>query len=140
MIRRWFRFIDIALVGDFTKQKHPKPQYSAWGGGGGEKVTAVALEATWLAGHCGFSPGWRCRPMPTRPSSGNRWRGDARSWRAEIARERDPLAPIARDQGEMVPVARLMVELTLTQFQAELDWLGQVGGELAGRGTPREAD
>ena len=39
-------------------------------------------------------------------------------------------AAITRDEGEMVVVARLMVELTIRQFETELLWLEEVEAEL----------
>ena len=50
----------------------------------------------------------------------------------EIKRERATLTAIERDEGEMVAVARLMVELTIRQFETELDWLDAVSRELGG--------
>ncbi len=44
----------------------------------------------------------------------------------EIERERATLTAIERDEGEMVAVACLMVELTIRQFETELDWLDEV--------------
>ncbi len=48
----------------------------------------------------------------------------------EIKRERSTLAAIEHDEGEMVAVARLMVELTIRQFETELEWLDTVSREL----------
>ena len=47
----------------------------------------------------------------------------------EIKRERSTLTAIERNEGEMVAVARLMVELTIRQFETELEWLDTVSWE-----------
>ncbi len=51
----------------------------------------------------------------------------------ELQRERATLDAIRADQGEMVVVAELMVELTISQFETELDWLDGVGARLESR-------
>ena len=48
----------------------------------------------------------------------------------EITKERLTLAAITQDEGEMVVVARLMVVLTIRQFETELNWLQEVEAEL----------
>ena len=48
----------------------------------------------------------------------------------EIKRERSTLTAIERNEGEMAAVARLMVELTIRQFETELEWLNTVSREL----------
>ncbi len=49
---------------------------------------------------------------------------------AEAARERLTLESVRADHGEMVVVADLMIGLTITQFEAELQWLGEVESKL----------
>lgn len=49
---------------------------------------------------------------------------------AEAARERLTLEAVRADHGEMVVVAELMIGLTITQFEAELRWLGEVESKL----------
>jgi DNA-binding PadR family transcriptional regulator len=49
---------------------------------------------------------------------------------AEIAKERETLAAIREDEGEMVQVAELMVEFTISQFEAERDWLDEIQRRL----------
>ncbi len=48
----------------------------------------------------------------------------------EISKERSTLVAIMQDEGEMVVVARLMVQLTIRQFETELHWLQEVEAEL----------
>ena len=48
----------------------------------------------------------------------------------EISRYRSALAAIMQDEGEMVVVARLMVGLTIRQFETEMGWLREVEAEL----------
>src|SRR6185295_2165256 len=50
--------------------------------------------------------------------------------REQIARERATLAAIRKDTGEMVRVGSLMVDLTIRQFESELQWLAAVDREL----------
>ena len=45
--------------------------------------------------------------------------------RTEIERERATLEAIRKDTGPMVRVAGWMVELTIRQFEVELEWLGR---------------
>ena len=49
---------------------------------------------------------------------------------AEAVRERLTLEAVRADHGEMVAVAELMIRLTITQFEAELQWLGEVESKL----------
>ncbi len=49
---------------------------------------------------------------------------------AEAARERLTLEAVRAEHGEMVVVAELMIGLTITQFEAELRWLGEVEGKM----------
>ena len=49
---------------------------------------------------------------------------------AEAERERLTLEAVRADHGEMVVVAELMIGLTITQFEAELQWLGEVESKL----------
>ncbi len=49
---------------------------------------------------------------------------------AEAVRERLTLEAVRADHGEMVVVAELMIGLTITQFEAELQWLGEVESKL----------
>ncbi len=49
---------------------------------------------------------------------------------AEAARERLTLEAVRADHGEMVVVAELMIGLTITQFEGELEWLKEVEARL----------
>jgi len=48
----------------------------------------------------------------------------------ELAKERSTLQGIRQDSGPMVGAAELMVELTIRQFEAELEWLEAVERRL----------
>ena len=52
---------------------------------------------------------------------------------AEAARERLTLEAVRADHGEMVVVAELMIGLTITQFEAELEWLREVEAKIVSR-------
>ncbi len=49
---------------------------------------------------------------------------------AEAERERLTLEAVRADHGEMVVVAELMIGLTITQFEGELEWLKEVETKL----------
>ncbi len=49
---------------------------------------------------------------------------------AEAKRERLTLEAVRADHGEMVVVAELMLGLTITQFEAELEWLRKVEAKM----------
>ena len=52
---------------------------------------------------------------------------------AEAARERLTLEAVRAEHGEMVVVAELMIGLTITQFEAELEWLREVEAKIVSR-------
>ena len=49
---------------------------------------------------------------------------------AEAERERLTLEAVRAEHGEMVVVAELMIGLTITQFETELEWLREVEARL----------
>jgi DNA-binding PadR family transcriptional regulator len=83
---------------------------------------------TWMA-----MSGWARRPAVRRQVERRR-----EFLLKELSRERGTLADLARGSGATAEAARLMVELTISHFETELDWLKKVARTLESKDTRRE--